>query len=198
MSGTYPTSPAPRDVTLRSVQPTLVSTAHSLQQQVRSRGGQRWGFALAYRNLTRAQLSELIGFAVAQRGQYSTFTFTPAVLGYPQTTVSGTPLCAGATASGRSVTTDGWALSATVLKAGEFVKFANHAKVYMLTADVTSNGSGQATLSIEPALQSNVADNEAITCNGVPFTCAFASDSHEVSVTPKPMFDWSCDLVEVP
>lgn len=193
----FPTTVAPSSLTLHSLQPTLLSVAHSLKRQARSRGGQRWGFTLQYRNLTRAQLSELMGFALAQRGQYSTFTFVPAVLGYPQTTVGGTPLCNGATASGRSITTDGWANSVTAMKAGEFVKFANHAKVYTLTADVTSNGSGQATISIEPALYSNVADNEALTVSAVPFTCAFGGDGHDVSVTPGPVFDWACELVEV-
>lgn len=193
----FPTTVAPSSLTLRSLQPTLLSTAHSLKRQVRSRGAQRWGFALRYNALTRAQISELIAFALAQRGQYSSFTFVPAVLGTPQTTVSGTPLCAGATASGRSVTTDGWANSVTAMKAGEFVKFAGHNKVYMLTADVTSNGSGQATLSIEPALYAGVADNEALTVTAVPFTCAFAGDSHDVGLSPGPVLDWSCDLVEV-
>ena len=193
----FPTTTHPASMTLRSLQPTLLSTTHSLKRQVRSRGGQRWGFSLQYRNLTRALLSELIAFALAQRGQYSTFSFVPAVLGTPQTAVSGTPLCAGATASGRSVATDGWANSVTAMKAGEFIKFANHNKVYMLTADVVTNGSGQATLAIEPALQAGVADNEALTVTAVPFTVAFASDAHEVSLAPKPVFDWSCELVEV-
>lgn len=193
----FPTTVAPSALTLRSLQPTLLSTTHSLKRQVRSRGGQRWGFSLHYRNLTRAQLSELIAFALAQRGQYSSFSFVPAVLGTPQTAVSGTPLCAGATASGRSVTTDGWANSVTAMVAGEFIKFANHDKVYMLTADVVSNGSGQATLTIEPALYASVADNEALTVTSVPFKCAFAGDGHDVSLAPGPVLDWSCDLVEV-
>lgn len=194
----FPTTTSPAEMTLRSHQPTLVSTAHSLKRQVRSRGAQRWGFALRYRNLTRALLSELIGFALAQRGQYSTFTFVPAVLGYPQSVVSGTPLVNGAHTTGRSIVTDGWAHSVTAMKAGEFVKFNGHAKVYMLTADVTSDGSGNATLSIEPALVSALADNEALTVTAVPFTCAFASDTHEVGISPRPVFDWGCELVEVP
>lgn len=194
----FPTTTHPASMTLRSHQPTLVSTTHSLTRQVRSRGGQRWGFALQYRSLSRALLSELIGFAIAQRGQYSTFSFTPAVLGYPQSTVSGTPLVNGAHVSGRSIVTDGWANSVTAMKAGEFVKFGGHAKVYMLTADVTSDGSGNATLAIEPALMSSLANNEAITVTAVPFTVAFVQDTHDVSVAPKPVFDWSCELVEVP
>lgn len=198
MSGTFPTNPAPSAMSLRSIQPSLVSVSHSLKRQTRSRGGQRWGFALQYRNRTRAEMAALISFALLQRGQYGTFTYVPTTLGNPQSTVSGTPLCSGATASGRSITTDGWAISRTVMKAGDFIKFASHAKVYMLTADVVSNGSGAATLSIEPALYAAVADNDAVTVSSIPFTVAFSADTHEIALGQGGVFDWSCELVESP
>lgn len=198
MSGTFPTTPAPASMKLRSVQPTLISVAHSLKRQTRSRGGQRWGFSLAWNNLDRAQLAVLLAFAIAQRGQYGTFQFVPAVIGNGQTTVAGTPRANGAQDTGRSIVTDGWAISATPMKAGDFVKFSGHAKVYMLTADVTSNGSGAATLTIEPALYQLVADNEIITVENVPFTVALSADTHEIDMAPGVRYDWSCDLVESP
>lgn len=194
----FPTTPAPTTCTLRSIQPTLVSVAHSLKRQTRSRGGQRFGWDLSFRNCTRAQMALLMSFALTQRGQYSTFTFVPPIFGLPQSVVTGTPLCNGATASGRSVTADGFANSTTVMKAGSFIKFANHAKVYMLTADAATNGSGEVTLAIEPALYAAVANNEAITVTSVPFTVAFGADTHEFSFSQGPLFDWSCALVESP
>lgn len=198
MSGTFPSTPYPSSMRLRTIQPSLVSVSHSLKRQTRSRGGQRWGFALEYHNRTRAEMAQLVSFAIAQRGQYETFSFVPATIGNPQSAVSGTPLCNGATASGRSVTTDGWAISSTVMKAGDFIKFASHAKVYMLTADVTTNGSGEATIAIEPALYSAVANNEALTVSSVPFTVAFGADTHEIALGLGGVFDWSCELVESP
>lgn len=197
MSGTFPTSPAPSSMSLRTIQPTLVSVAHSLKRQTRSRGAQRWGFALGYHNRTRAEMAPLLAFALAQRGQYGTFSFVPSIIGQPQTAVTGTPLVKGAQTAGRSILTDGWAVSSTVLKAGDFIKFA-HAKVYMLTADAVSNGSGEVTLAIEPALYSAVADNEALVVTSVPFTVAFGGDSHEIGIMAKPVFDWACELVESP
>jgi hypothetical protein len=198
MSGTFPTTPAPSSMSLRSIQPTLISVAHSLKRQVRSRGGQRWGFALGFQNRTRDEMAPLLAFALAQVGQYETFTYTPPVIGTPRGVATGTPLVVGAHTTGRSVATDGWTPSITVMKAGDFLKFANHAKVYMLTADAVSSGGGAATLAIEPELVSDLADNEAMTITAVPFTVAFASDAHEVSVMAKPVFDWSCELVEAP
>lgn len=198
MSGTFPTTPLPTALRLRSTQPTLVSVAHSLKRQVRSRGGQRWSFALDYRNRTRAEMASLLAFALAQRGQYETFQFVPALLGVPQGVATGTPLVNGAHTTGRSIATDGWTPSITVMNAGDFIKFAGHAKVYMLTADVVSNGSGAATLTIEPELYSDLANNEALTVTAVPFTVAFAADDHEASLMAGPVFNWSCELVESP
>ncbi len=200
MSGSFPANPAPASLKIRSMQPTLVSTAHSLQRQVRSRGGHRWMLSASWPALTRAQWAAFYGFAQAQRGQYGTFTYVlGGYLSSPQGAGTGTPLVKGASQSGRSVITDGWtALVTGILKAGDFIKFAGHAKVYMLTADVDSDYTGSATLAIEPALFATPADNEAITVNNVPFTVAFGSDTRETDVAPGKIFTFAADMIEVP
>jgi hypothetical protein len=75
----------------------------------------------------------------------------------------GTPLVNGASQTGNSIATDGWPNSTTVLKAGDLVKFGGLNLVYELQADATSNGSGQATLSIDPLILVAPADNAAVT-----------------------------------
>lgn len=197
MSGTFPTSPAPASMTIKSVQPTRVSTTHNLKRQVRGGTVQRWGFQLDWKTMKRSELAPILAFALAQKGQYESFTFVPAVFGTAQAVGGGTPLINGTTATGRSIPTDGWTPSITVLKAGDFVKFASHNKVYMLTADATSNGSGQATLAIEPGLYASVADNSAVTVSNVPFTVAFAKDDQEAGITPGIIANYNCELVEV-
>jgi hypothetical protein len=197
MSGTFPTSPAPASLVLHSQQPTRISTAHSLKRQVRGGTAQQWAFDLEWSALRRAELAPILAFALAQKGQYEAFTYTPPVLGSAQAAAAGTPLINGATASGRSIPTDGWAVSVTVLKAGDFIKFASHNKVYMLTADAVSNASGQATLTIEPGLYASVADNSAVTHANVPFTVAFAADTQETGLQPGVIARYACKLVEV-
>jgi len=49
----FPASPVASALKIRSIQPTLVSTAHSLQRQVRSRGGHRWLLSATWAVLTR-------------------------------------------------------------------------------------------------------------------------------------------------
>jgi hypothetical protein len=179
-----------------SIQPSLSSTSHSLKRNVRSRGGQRWKFKLSFKNRTRDELMPLIGFALANRGQYGTFDFVPAVVGQRQATGGGSPVVSAAIAAGRSVPVSGVTANATLGKVGDFVKFNGHSKVYMLTANAVANGSGAVTLSIEPALYVAVALNESVILNGVPFRCYFAQDVHEFPMMPGVIYDWECELIE--
>lgn len=197
MSGTFPTLPRPASMTVGSAQPTLLSTAHSLKRSVRSRGGQRWSFKLSYVNRTRAELAPLFAFALAQRGQYGAFAFVPPIVGQRQASGGGAPTLRSATASGRVVPVQGVAANATLGRAGDFVKFANGTKVYMLTADAVANGSGQLDLAIEPALYQSVALGEAVVLDNVPFAVAFGADTHEIPVQPGAICSWECSLIEV-
>lgn len=198
MSGTFPVSPAPRSIKLSSFTPTLISVTHSLKRQVRRRGGQQWALELEFAPMTRDQFAPIYAFAMAQRGQYETFTYTPPVIGTPRGAVGGSPLANGAHSAGdNTIATDGWPASTVVFKAGDFVKFAGHNKVYMVTGDATSNGSGAVTLTIEPPLNTALADNEAITATAVPFTVAMVSDMQEFQTGPAPFYEFSVRLVEV-
>ena len=198
MSGTFPTSPVPADIKVSSFTPTLVSQTQSLKRQVRRRGGQRWAFEVNFPPMTRAEFAPIYAFCLAQRGQYETFTFVPPVVSDPQGTATGTPLANGAHSAGdNTIVTDGWSNSITALKAGDFLKFSGHNKVYMVTADATSDGSGNSTLTVEPPLLAAVADNEAITVSDVPFTVALTTDTQEYSAGPPNVYEFNLSLIEV-
>ncbi len=189
MSGTFPTSPAPSSISRTSFTPTLISVAHSLKRQTRTRGSQRWSFTLSYPALRRATLAPLEAFLAAQRGQYSTFLFVPPIFGSSSGTVSGSVTVNGAHAAGvSSIAITG--LTGT-LKAGDFVKFDGHNKVYFLTADATS------TLTIEPPLSDALTSGEAVTYTDVPVTCALASDTFGVTLNPGNLTEgFTVELVE--
>lgn len=117
----------------------------------------------------------------------------------PQHTVGahgGTPLVNGATQSGTSLVTDGWSASTLVLKAGDVFTVANVKDVatkagstnvtlsssyqYTAAADVTSDGSGNATITLNESVSATAgklqnvdalpADNAAITVIGTAST----------------------------
>lgn len=197
MSGTFPTAPVPSGVKIRSVSPTSVSVSHSMRRNVRSRGAQRWAISLSWATLTRAQLMPLLAFCMAQRGQFGSFQTVLAGHRNPQGIATGTPAVNGSGQSGRSVNTKGWSTNVTgIMKAGDFIKFANQTKVYMVTADANSDGTGLATLTIEPALMVSPADSDGITVRDVPFTVAMTGDAQETQAAPGGNYSWSLDLIE--
>lgn len=56
------------------------------------------------------------------------------------------------------------------LRAGDLLVLAGHTKVYLVTDDVDTDGSGVAAVPIEPPLVESPADGEALTLTDVPFT----------------------------
>jgi len=198
MSGTFPSSPVAADIKVTSFSPTLISTTHSLKRQVRRRGGHQWLFDVTFPPMTRAEFMPIYAFCVAQRGQYESFTYVPPVISVPQGTATGTPLANGGNSVGdTSITTDGWSLSITALKAGDFIKFASHDKVYMVVADASSDGSGEVTLTIEPPLAAAVADDEALTVTSVPFKMALVADAQEFAAGPPNIYQFALKMIEV-
>lgn len=171
----YPVTPAWRDATITSFSPTLVSVTNSLKRQARSRGAHAWGIELRYGAMTRATFAPLWAFLNALGGQSTTFLLSlPAYT--PLGTGAGTPLVDGGGQTGTVINTDGWGTSQTVLKAGDWIQFTSDKKVYMVTADVVTGGSGAASIEIFPALRLSPADNASISVAPY-FTCALASDS---------------------
>lgn len=110
----------------------------------------------------------------------------------------GTPLVNGASQSGSSLVTDGWTASAAILKEGDIITIAGvngvnpqsrqdygSSRQFVVTADVTADGTGNATIPIYPAITASgafqtvtgaPADNAAITVLGT------ASDSGIVNL----------------
>ena len=192
----FPSFPKPASATVSSFSPTVVSVTHGLKRQVRSRGAHLWSIELSWPPKKRAAFAALWAFAVAQRGQYGVFEFIlpehP-----PRGVATGTPVVDGADQTGRTLATSGWTPSTSgILKIGDFLKLETQAKVYMLTADAASDGSGNALLSIEPALVSVPSDGEEVVVHDVPFTVSFAEDLVEVPVSKALLYTMAARLVE--
>ena len=189
MSGTYPASPEFSAVKLESLQPNLVTETRTGRRQVRSVGGQRWAFTAKYNDLTRAEFMPVYAFVIAQAGQFETFTIVPPVIGSTAGTATGSVTSSAASIGATSVTISG--LTGT-LKAGDFVKFASHSKVYMVAADRSGNGS----LSILPALVAAAGSGGAVTYNSVPFTVRLNNDVQSYSLSGYERYNYEVDLVE--
>lgn len=202
MSGQFPTSVTPSRVTLTSITPTFVSVSHSLKRQARTRETQRWRLDVEFPPMTREQAAPILAFAVAQRGQFETFTFVPPPLAQPLGQGGGSPLVNGAGQTGRNIALKSAPANVTGwLKAGDLIKFAGHAKVYMVMSDANTDATGNVTLTIEPALETSPADGEAVTISNVPFQVSFVDDNQAVAFAPPSpdyIVGYRMTLIEVP
>lgn len=191
MSGTYPTTPEFRAINITSRHSNLVSETRSGRRQARSIGTQRWAFTASYNPLTRAEFMPVYAFVISQDGQNSTFTIVPPVISDAQGSISGTMLVDGAHSIGdNTIAVDGFSGQ---IKAGDFVKFNGHSKVYMVTSDLTGAG----TLNIIPSLVTALGDNEAVAYDSVTFTMRLNNDIQEYSLNTNEYYQFEVDMIEV-
>jgi hypothetical protein len=190
MSGTYPTTPIFSTIGFRSVNYNLSSQSISGRTQVRNIGGQRFEFSAQYTRMTRSEFAPILVFTMAQRGSAETFTIVLPQISSKSGDASGTILVNGAADIG--ATTVGVDGVTGTLKAGDMVKFANHSKVYMLTADRAGDGN----ISIQPALRVAVPNDNAVTFDSVPFTVRLNNDVQEFNLGSASLVDYEIDMIE--
>jgi hypothetical protein len=143
----------------------------------RAIGGQFWSMKLKSSALTRDQASELSSFLNRQNGQFEDFTVIPPVISNTRSTnASGTPTVTATYNPGvSSITANGGSGS---LKAGDFIKFSNHDKVYQLTADVDQDASSVDTFGIYPVLTQQIDSSTTIIYNNVSFKVFLVNDQN--------------------
>ena len=193
MSGTYPTSPEFASVGFSSEQKTITSTTDSGKMFSVQVDGQRFKFSASYPPMTRSEFAPVYAFIMKQRSQKETFQISLPDLKNAKGNVSGVVLVNGAHSAG-DTTIDVDGMTGT-LKAGDFVNFNGHSKVYMVVADATDS-SGSATLTIEPPLRENVADNSAVTYDGVEFTVRLTNDIQEFNTGDLDLYRFEVDFIE--
>ena len=199
MSGTFPSSPVPRDVAISSNQNTIVTTTASGRRQSRQIDGQRFRLRLRFPVMTRTEFAPINAFIMKQRSQMESFQYVPPTIDDALGVASGVISVNGAISAGvTSVAIDGMANSTSgVFKAGDYFRFTGQTKVYMVMADVSSNGSGQGTLTFEPPLRANVSDNAVLIYSSVDFTVGLTGDIQEFNISTENYFQYEIDLIEV-
>lgn len=82
------------------------------------------------------------------------------------------------------------------LRDGDVLVLPGHTKVYMVTADVDSDGSGNVAIPITPPLVASPADNETLTLTDVPLTVRQVSAPRWTTQAPMIGADYSVELEE--
>ena len=182
MSGAFPiSSSAFSTMGIKSIQNTIISKTDSGKKLARQIDGQRFAFTAQIIIGKRSDVyGELMAFIMKQRSRKENFTIIPPEIEDARGNETGTVLVNGVHAVGdTTIAMDAFASDGDGrFKAGDFIKFASHDKVYMVVSDVTSS-SNAATVTIEPPLTTALADNSAVTYDNVPFTVHLTNDVQE-------------------
>ena len=201
MAGIYPKDPKIQEISIRSNTQTYSSVSQNLSVETRTRGVQRWQFGLSYPALTREEAMQVYAFIIDQQGTFDSFTFElPEPLNSTNGTqtfvsVEGNPMVTdNRTNIGRTIDVGNFNRNQTAaLKAGDFFKFSNHEKLYMVTKDLITGSSGGGSLNFTPPLISAVepADDNTLPLkiNGTTIildnptvTCSLLTDEFEMPI----------------
>ena len=185
MSGAFPISSAKFETLgIRSIQNTIISKSQSGKKLARQIDNQRFGFTARIITAKRSDVyGELMAFIVKQRSGKENFTIIPPEIEDARGSETGSVLVNGVHFVGdTTIAMDAFAGDGDGrFKAGDFLKFASHDKIYMVVSDVTSS-SNAATVTIEPPLITALTNNSAVTYDNVPFTVHLTSDIQEFGV----------------
>ena len=198
MAGQFPTSPVASDAQIGSEQNTIVSVTTSGRVQTRQIDGQKFTITLDYAPMTRANFAPIKAFLMKQRSRLNTFTIIPPVVSNAQGVASTVISTDGTVSSGANTCTiDGMTISTTgILKAGDYFRFSGQNKVYMAVEDLDADGTGSGTLTFEPPLRSDVANDVALVYDNVDFTVRLKNDIQEYSIVTNDLYKYQIDLIE--
>ena len=182
MSGAFPISNAKFETLgIKSIQNTIISKSQSGKKLARQIDNQRFGFTARIITAKRSDVyGDLMAFIVKQRSGKENFTIIPPEIEDARGSETGSVLVNGVHAVGdTTIAMDAFAGDGGGrFKAGDFLKFASHDKVYMVVADATSS-SNACTVTIEPPLITALADDSTVTYDNVPFTVHLTNDIQE-------------------
>jgi len=173
----------------------------SFRQQVYDFGGSMWRGDVEFKPMLNSDAASVKAFLADLQGQYGTFLYgDPDYLAVgARGSLGGTPLVNGAGQTGNTLAIDGASLSVTNwIRKGDYFQLGTgtSARLYMITEDANSNGSGEVTLTFQPALRSSPADNQAVTITGAKGLMRLASNTAEWSSNYRPIYGVRISYVE--
>lgn len=158
---------------------TRVATSQSpfsYKRQVLTYPGQRWAVSASIPMLNRDSADIWRAFFTRLNGGEHTFLLGDPLSSTAKGEAGGTPLINGTLAVGASIVTiDGATTSqSNWLMAGDYIQIGTgeNARLYMVVSNVSTNGSGEASVSIWPNLQIAPSDNDAVIVSN-PQGCFF-------------------------
>ena len=159
------------------------------QEQVFQHEGEQWKATFTLPPMKKEKAAVWLAFLMSLRGRRGTFKIGDQDRKTIQGTATGTVLVNGASQTGNAINLDGFTASrANVFLAGDYIQINSY--LYMVSANVTANGSGQATVYVEPELRTGI---EPINDN----TTVIYTNTTTLMRLDTNFTNWSTDKVSV-
>ena len=159
------------------------------QEQVFEHEGAQWKATFTLPPMKKEKAAVWLAFLMSLRGRRGTFKIGDQDRKTIQGTATGTVLVKGAAQTGNAINLDGFTASrANVFLAGDYIQINSY--LYMVSANVTANGSGQATVYVEPELRTGI---EPINDN----TTVIYTNTTTLMRLDTNFTNWSTDKVSV-
>lgn len=166
-----------------SLQSNFKTTVQRAESGVRFASGALGHYftaTLSLRRMDHFAINRIFAWMHKFQGRLNTFKLVfPNWLSINQPqTYTGSIVVNGANQTGLQVAVDGMDVSSTILRAGAYIKFETTSnKVYILTEDLRSDGSGEGTLNLGSlVLDNSPNDGENVIYKDVEWTFALAED----------------------
>ena len=125
------------------------------QEQVYQHQGEQWKATFTLPPMKKDSASIWLAFLMSLRGRRGTFKMGDQDRKTIQGTATETILVNGAAQTGNAINLDGFTASrANVFLAGDYIQINSY--LYMVSANVTADGSGEATVYVEPSLRTGI------------------------------------------
>jgi hypothetical protein len=151
------------------------------QEQVYQHDGEQWKATFTLPPMKKDSAAIWLAFLISLRGRRGTFKMGDQDRKTIQGVATGTILVNGDAQTGNAINLDGFANSTNnVFKAGDYIQINSY--LYMVSADVNSDASGEATVYVEPSLRTGIeAINDDTTVIYSNTTTLMRLDSNELN-----------------
>jgi len=198
--GTWPSTIGFRTVNFRAVSSTKQTTTQSGRRIRVSTAGTRFSTTIQYPRMALANFKPIQAVATRLEGPLNSFDITLPSVSENQSGVTGIIATVDGTnaAGSSSVNIATNKNSQTIMKAGDVIRFPSHNKVYMLTADATTDGTGDVAVAITPNLIEAVNDDgsSTVTVDDVPFRMTLTGDIQEYKYATDGTVSYEIDIIE--
>ena len=146
-------------------QNAITASPFTFKQQVLQHPGRRWEVDITLPPMRNASARIWIAWLAQLDGSLNTFTMGDPRAPTPQGSAGGAPKVKGANQTGASLNIDGCTASQTGwLKAGDYIQIGTgaDARLHMITSDVNSDSSGDATLPLWPKITTAPANDASV------------------------------------